>query len=49
MRDEGYFSDFLDYSKTGEDFEALLDKITLVYKNLDEFLGISHTNIIERE
>ena len=42
MEDEGYFSDYSDYSKTGKDFETLVNKITSVYEDLDNFSGVSH-------
>ena len=42
MEDEGYFSDCLDYSETGKDFEAPISKTTPVHKNLDDFSGVSH-------
>ena len=42
VEDEGYFSDYLDYSKTGEDFEAPVNKITPVYEDLEDLSGVSH-------
>ena len=58
VEDVGYFSDCSDYSKTGEDLEAPVRKISLVYKDLDDFSGVScpykifsprRTNVIECE
>ena len=44
VEDERYFSDYSDYSKTGEDFEALVNKITPVYKDVEDFSGVSREN-----
>ena len=56
--DEGYFSDYSDYSKTRKYFEKPVSKNTLVYAHLDYFSGVSrvfkikssrHANVIEKK